>query len=47
MITVNAAMNLITNAVAMVSATMLLLIGLLVSITDDEEGGMDYDDANH
>jgi len=46
---VNAAMNLISNAMILASAALLLVggIGLLMTRTEDEEGGLNHDNTDH
>ena len=47
--TVNAAMNVVTNAMIAVGAALLLigLIGLMLTRAEDEKGGNKHDDADH
>lgn len=47
--TVNAAVNVISNGMIISGAALLLIgiIGLLLTRTEDEEGGMKHDDADH
>ena len=49
MSTVNGLMNLISNAMIVAGAALILIggIGLLLTRTEDEEGGLNHDDADH
>lgn len=46
---VNAAMNVISNGMIISGAAVLLIgiIGLLLTRTEDEEGGWKHDDTDH
>lgn len=47
---VNAVMNLVSNAMVIMGAALLLIgvIGLILTSADEEErGGMEHDDADH
>lgn len=46
---VNAAMDLISNAMIVAGAALILIggIGLLLTRTEDEEGGWKHDDTDH
>ena len=46
---VNAAVNVISNGMIISGAAVLLIgiIGLLLTRTEDEEGGLNHDDADH
>lgn len=47
---VNAVMNLVSNAMVITGAALLLIgvIGLILTSADeDERGGMEHDDADH
>lgn len=48
MSTVNAAMNLISNAMVVAGAALLLIGGgALLTRNEDKEGGLNHDDADH
>lgn len=46
---VNAAVNVISNGMIISGAAVLLIgiIGLLLTRTEDNEGGLNHDDADH